>query len=457
MRINLWLLLGVIYCFASCSSGSNNGGEVDEGTYPALHTSSPLDGAENVASGNLTITLTFDQLISFASSDYQKITLGNATVLSAEASNKELIIKAEGLLEGSEYRLIVPKGIVKGSGIYSNKEEISISFDTKPGAVAELLLPCDEHATEETKKLYTYLRSVYGEKCLSGTMANVDWNSIEAENVYELTGKYPAMNTFDFISICYDWSNYSDIAPVREWSDAGGIVSLMWHFHVPVAEGASDYDFYSDKTAFKCSNVFVDGTWENDFFYDQMDEVCEVLLKMQEAGIPAVWRPFHEAAGGWFWWGSDGGEAYVKLWKLMFDYFQNKGIHNLIWVWTTETGDEEYYPGDGYVDIVGRDLYGKGANDSFKEWKSIEEKYAHKMVALSECGNSVSNGSIANSQSTIGEQWSSKGCRWLYFMPWYDYDYNTGKTNTNLICSNSFWTNAMSRSYVLTRDQIKIK
>ena len=38
-------------------------------------------------------------------------------------------------------------------------------------------------------------------------MANVNWNTDCAEKVYKLTGKYPAMNCYDFIHICYSASN----------------------------------------------------------------------------------------------------------------------------------------------------------------------------------------------------------------------------------------------------------
>ena len=71
-------------------------------------------------------------------------------------------------------------------------------------------------------------------------MANVNWNNSCAEKVYKLTGKYPAMNCYDFIHICFspaNWIDYTDITPVKDWNDAGGIVQLMWHFNVPNKEG----------------------------------------------------------------------------------------------------------------------------------------------------------------------------------------------------------------------------
>lgn len=330
----------------------------------------------------------------------------------------------------------------------------------------ELLVPCDVQATEQTKKLYTFLRSVYGSKCLSATMANVNWNVVEAEHVYRLTGKYPAIHCFDFIHIQHsptNWIDYTDITPVRKWSEAGGIVSLMWHFMVPTMQGVANYTYSPMETSFRGSNIFVENTWENNYFYQQLDKVCDTLLKLQAIGIAVLWRPLHEAAGNipengtaWFWWGADGADSYVRLWRLMFDYMHQKGVHNLIWIWTTQNnGDVSWFPGNNYVDIIGRDIYGKNATESYKEWKIIYNLYSQKMLALSECGNLLDGHKIVSKQATIGEQWSSKGARWLFFMPWYDYDYNLGTATENTMCSDDFWMNAMTRDYVLTREDVK--
>jgi len=147
----------------------------------------------------------------------------------------------------------------------------------------------------------------------------------------------------------------------------------------------------------------------------------------------------------------------------MYSYFQQKGIHNLIWVWVTQNYngdssqygiDSAFYPGDNYVDIIGRDLYGDTADQCYTEYSQISTLYPNKMVTLAECGNSVTNNTtIAATQANISDQWL-KGCRWLYFMPWYDYNYCQGTSTTNYMCSDSFWKDAMSRSYVIDRSQV---
>lgn len=330
----------------------------------------------------------------------------------------------------------------------------------------------DASATTKTKKLYSYLQSIYGTKILSGIMSNVNWNHDEADKVCKATGKYPAINCYDFIHImssgANSWINYDNITPVTEWSDANGIVSLMWHFNVPKTEADASASNFNNlvtctpsETTFRAANVFTDGSWENKWFYGQMDKVCEVLLKLQDAGVVALWRPFHEAAGhaklksgaswgrSWFWWGYDGADVYKKLWTTMFNYFQQKGIHNLIWVWTSQNynGDEskydadsDWYPGDGYVDIIGRDLYGCDVSKQKTEFSQLQARYPGKMITLAECGTDANTGTAT---ADVQEAWSA-GAKWSWFMPWYG-----GSMPTD-----SWWKNVVNEDAVITRDEV---
>ena len=333
----------------------------------------------------------------------------------------------------------------------------------------------DPAATEKTKRLYKYLQLNYGSKTLSSVIANVNWNTQEADKIYQATGKYPAINCYDFIHIYVPkqgsngWINYNDITPVTNWADQGGLVSLMWHFNVPKTESTvpgtdgSGVTCTPSETSFKAANVFTAGSWENKWFYQEMDKVVEVLQKLQDAGIVAIWRPFHEAAGNaclksgdswgksWFWWGYDGAETYKKLWQTMFEYFQSKGIHNLIWAWTTQNyngdantynNDADWYPGDKYVDIIGRDLYGYDATKQAQEFKEIQARYPGKLVALAECGTNIDNNTTT---AGIDEVWNA-GAKWSWFMPWYG----------DNMPSNDWWKNAFNSKYVITRDQVNL-
>lgn len=347
----------------------------------------------------------------------------------------------------------------------------NVSFSVyKESDVTDVTL-ADASATDGAKRLYKYLRTCYGTKTLSAVMANVNWNTTEADRIYKATGKYPAFNCYDFIHIYVPdgngWINYQDLTPVTNWTEKGGLVQLMWHFNVPTAEDVTPGNDGAgvtcspDKTTFEAANALVEDTWENKWFYGQMQRVADIMLLLQQKGIAAVWRPFHEAAGNaelktgeswaksWFWWGNSGADTYKKLWKAMFEYFQQRGVHNLIWVWTTQNyngdaslyyNDEAWYPGDQYVDMIGRDLYGTNASQNKQEYEEIAARYPDKMVALAECGNNDS-GNFAD----LADVWN-EGARWAWFCPWY---------GTNMP-SDDWWKKALSQDYVITLDQVDV-
>ena len=52
-----------------------------------------------------------------------------------------------------------------------------------------IIEPVNPNATEEARQVYAILRMLYGEKIVSGTVANVNWNIKEAQNVYKWTRK----------------------------------------------------------------------------------------------------------------------------------------------------------------------------------------------------------------------------------------------------------------------------
>ena len=323
--------------------------------------------------------------------------------------------------------------------------------------------PGEKTRTENAQKLFDVLKTLYGNKIISGTTAVVDWNTNEAEQVYQWTNKYPAINTYDFINIHASkdvnpegWLDYSDISGVKKWASEGGVVSAMWHWQVKnnAGTGYTCTPGTGDAaTSFDASKILIDGTEENTLAKQQLSQVCSYLKKMQDAGIPVIWRPFHEAAGNtyefeggtpWFWWGAQGADVYKQLWQWMYNYMVNEqGLNNLIWVWTSQTKDGDWYPGNAYVDIIGRDIYGGQSDKQKSDFNNLTASYPNMMVALSECGNTNDA-----SQSDISAIWEA-GAKWSWFSTWYD------AAGNQLHNTQSWWTNAFNQDYVITREQMK--
>lgn len=344
--------------------------------------------------------------------------------------------------------------------------DIENAGETKVFTPAKL---CNAQANAATQKVYTILCQLYGSKIISGSMADIDWNTREAENVRQWTDKYPALNTFDYINFINSkdvnakgWLDYTDISPVKSWWEQGGLVSCMWHWQMKANNG-TDYTCTPGTGDKETSINLCDIDNPSSATYKQiikdLDQIAGYLGKLQAAGIPVIWRPLHEAAGNtyefeggkaWFWWGAKGEEPYKKLWRLMYDRFTNvHHLNNLIWVWTAQTGDESWYPGDDVVDIIGMDRYGILQYPAMKSFQALSAAYPHKLITLAECGNGDNN-----AMATLGKMWD-RGAHFSWFMPWYDYDYNHGKTAEHRFATKEWWQEALSHDYVVTRDEMK--
>jgi mannan endo-1,4-beta-mannosidase len=168
--------------------------------------------------------------------------------------------------------------------------------------------------------------------------------------------------------------------------------------------------FYTKGTTFDVARAMYDrDSNERRLILRDLDAIAAELRRLQDAGVPVLWRPLHEASGGWFWWGARGADPYLALWRLVYDRLVNHhGLHNLIWVWNGQHRD--WYPGDAYVDIVAEDIY-----DAERDYEPQEAKYAAaaryasmpKLVALSETGALLDPARLRGSSA-----------RWSWFTLW---------------------------------------
>jgi mannan endo-1,4-beta-mannosidase len=305
--------------------------------------------------------------------------------------------------------------------------------------------PVDPDANKETRELYRYLRNeIWGKKVLSGCQAEWNYNINDAERIKEACGKYPKVNVFDFQHFEQSWINYRTTT-AKQWHDAGGIVSFMWHINMPLnafAEQKSDWEGFYNNGEKPChilpSRCATEGTLENKIFRRKLEGVASLLRYYQSQGIPIIWRPLHEASGRWFWWGSEDGAAYKKLYIYMFEYFREAGIHNLLWVWTSQLDDEDWYPGDEYVDIVARDGYPQNNTTHMSQaadFLKLRQAHPNKMIALPEC-NSVPS----------WENMVQDGALWLIVAPWCGGGaFDHGNTD-------DFWRQFLGNENVITRE-----
>ena len=208
----------------------------------------------------------------------------------------------------------------------------------------------------------------------------------------------------------------------------GYLISITWHAARPFDSGIVRF---REQTQGRFSRqqwdeLVTEGSGMHSQWLAQVDSIAQYLKQLQEAGVPVLWRPYHEMNGEWFWWGDRRGEnGFAVLWKMLYHRLtDHHKLNNLIWVWNPnnprkhptdkEMGYELYYPGDDYVDVLAADVY-------HREWfqdthDQLVELGKEKLVALGEVG-----------ELPTAEQLRSYN-RYAWFMIWTDF--TTNKYNT---------------------------
>lgn len=304
-------------------------------------------------------------------------------------------------------------------------------------------------AKPQAVNLYNYLKQKFGQEILSGAMANYSTGIEEATWMYDQTGLWPALTTFDFINYTRSWSWVDKTAletNAKQWWNNNGIVSIMWHWRDP---SWITNEFYTSMTNFDVSKITDVNSNEYAYMIRDIDIIAQYLKRLQNDSVPVLWRPLHESSGAWFWWGAKGSASFKQLWQLMFTRLRNyHGVKNLIWVWTpsvvkgmTDAEIADWYPGDAFVDVIGLDIY-PGANQHgsqyflFDRLKDVTN--GEKIISLSECG----------SVPTIDNMFMC-GDKWSWYMPW-NGDYTRSDTHNGA----QFFNSLFNHPNVITRDEV---
>ena len=347
----------------------------------------------------------------------------------------------------------------------------------------------DPKATKETQGLMNYLCDMYGNHMLSGQQEIygnghtedqpggysgeylLGYES-EFEWIKDNFGAYPAIRGFDMMNYnpIYGWDDGTTERIIEWGTERNGIPTVCWHINLPVDftsyEVGELVDWseasYKPNKSFSVANASVEGTKEYEYTMLTIDCLAQELLKVQEAGVPILFRPYHEAEGNpgdaWFWWGQDGPEAYKNLWKLLYTTLTEKyDLHNLIWIYNSYTyaSSPEWYPGDEWVDIVGYDKYNcvYNRNDGLSNcpnedaisgtfYNLVDLTNNKKLVAMTE------NDTVPSLKNMEVEK-----ANWLWFCIWYDNgsdNFLTGEDKNNYDTLKEIYTS----DYCITLDEL---
>ena len=315
------------------------------------------------------------------------------------------------------------------------------------------------------KRLMNYLEDMYGNFNISGVM-DAAWTTNSSNDmvsrIYADTQKYPALKGFDFIDLgvtAYpSFAGQQQIDEAIEWwegknrnnkflnaaadkllpdkPDIHGIVTFCWHWKVPVSSLSTTMDFYTKNTDFRIpmsgNKLDTNSAAFRQIIKPDLDKVAALLKQLKDKNIPVLWRPLHEASGGWFWWGASGSAAYLALWDYIYDYFNDeKGLDNLIWVWNGQNAS--WFPSRAATaDLVGFDYYTSANTQTSAQNYSSPTTYFNnhknmvpnkdRMVAMTENG-AIPDPTLCKNANAL----------WLFFMVWND------SNNSTTADKENFW------------------
>src|SRR5665648_517363 len=242
----------------------------------------------------------------------------------------------------------------------------------------------DPDVTPATASLFNYLQDVRGEATLFGhqhttsfgmTIGTADGTTSDVKNG---VGDFPAIFGWDTLILQGDErpgqaanttdQNIAAFADYIQKADTiGGISTISAHMENFVT-GGSFYDTTGDTL-----RAVLPGGAKHDALKAYLDNIATLAGSIHGADgnlIPIIFRPWHENAGSWFWWGAAYGSPgeYAELYRFTVEYLRDvKGVHNLLYAFSPGGGfggnADLYlrtYPGDEYIDVLGYDSYDNG-------------------------------------------------------------------------------------------------
>lgn len=264
-----------------------------------------------------------------------------------------------------------------------------------------------------------YLKRISGRYTVTG-MHNKEPNSDPARHtakVHGVTGKYPGLWGGDFLFAADDVAHRQTMVDQArtEWTN-GSLVTLTWHVCPPTRGRTCAWDAgVRDRlTDAQWNELVTDGTALNRAWKARLDEVVPFLRQLQQAGVPALFRPLHEMNDPWAWWGGrPGANGSRRLYQLTRDHLVGaRGLTGLVWVWNVKDLDPgriaDYYPGAAYADVVSLDAWNSYWPSS-AYYTTLKAVANGKPIALAEVGRVPSPAEIATQPD------------WAYFMAWPEY------------------------------------
>lgn len=269
----------------------------------------------------------------------------------------------------------------------TNKISITITFFFISFYTFAQDLPADKQATKETINLYHNLKKLKDKGIMFGHQDDLaygyNWKYEKGRSdIKDVTGDYPAVYGWELGRIEIDQPVNLDSVPfdkmkqfICDGYERGAVITISWHLNNPLT-GKSAWDPAPAGSV----TAALPGGEKNKLYKSWLDKVAAFMQSLKGKNgelVPVIFRPFHELNGSWFWWGKNNctPEELKQLYQFTETYLRDtKHVHNLLYAYNTDrfATKEAYmerYPGDDYVDVIGFDIYQRGADNM----KFVEE------------------------------------------------------------------------------------
>lgn len=295
-----------------------------------------------------------------------------------------------------------------GSGLF-------VLPQVKAASASAAVFPVNGNASAPAKQLLTYLSGISGSKTVAGQHDYLEVPDELSNKLKNMTGTYAGLHGYELGAIMNQTE--AQMATQRQgvvnsainWYKAGGIVVMTYHASLPgtsqswsnVQKKISQADF--DK-------IVTPGTDSYNNLISDIDKVAVSLKALNAAGVPVLWRPYHEMNGDWFWWGQK--SNFAKLWNIMYDRLTTyHKLNNLLWVWNPNAPNAyasaygATFPGLDKVDVLAVDIY----NNDYKQshYDDLLKIAGGKPIAIGENGELPSVATLSTTQPN-----------WAYYMTW---------------------------------------
>lgn len=245
--------------------------------------------------------------------------------------------------------------------------------------------------TPQAEEVLAYLRGLGNGSYLFGQMGtwvhdenpDMDHASNWLKKVSDHTGRLPRYG-------CVTYDFHDDPFPDAAWNQG---VKKMWDRGMIVGV----YTFFANPSGGSWNDpvdidlIFAPGDNPTKaHFYGQLDRMAANLQWLKDQGIPVVYTPFVESDDRNKWHAKEGPEHIIKLYRLVHDTFKkDKNLDNVLWAYHTTQNHgalQKCYPGDAYVDILGKSAYGTGLPFSEYAWAVEKKRKAGKVIWWAELG-----------------------------------------------------------------------